>query len=71
MPYAQTSLPLPPNSPLSKRIARTAFAPIASASWVSRAIASCRPSASIFVMPLSSPPYEALQPGAHLRAEVT
>jgi hypothetical protein len=41
---------------VSKRIARIAFAPFISASATSRRIASSRPSASILVIPPSSPP---------------
>ena len=56
VPYAQISVHVDPSSDVSNRIARTAFAPIASASATSRSIACSRPCASILVIPASSPP---------------
>ena len=56
VPYAQISVQVVPSSEVSKRKAMTALAPLASASSTRRSCACIRPSLSIFVMPLSSPP---------------
>ena len=56
VPYAQISVQVVPSSEVSKRNAMTALAPLPSASSTSRSWACRRPSASIFVMPFSSPP---------------
>ena len=56
VPYAQISVQVAPSSEVSKRKAMTAFAPFSSAVSTRRCWACWRPSASIFVMPRSSPP---------------
>src|SRR3954452_8617359 len=56
VPYAQISVHVEPSSDVSKRKATIAVAPLACASSTRRWVACSRPSASIFVMPLSSPP---------------